>query len=507
MKDYQTNKKSNTMVDRRFGEMDPTMSLEEKMFLRFQKERTRHVRKSSSYNLGDSDNELLTHRGQVLGSSNINDADWVSSDDEDPSLRDAGRLDRDVVNALHFGGGLRPKDGDASVRGTKLDALQEIVMKSKLHKMQKREAKEEQETERTKLDRAYEELMGTSLLTFDSRTGSDRRPEGGRYSGEDAYDQSLVEMMYEARLPASERTKSAEELALEEQRRIEDLETRRLERMKAGPVTTGGVNEGVQGRKRGAGRHVSDDAIDDDSFRCNNGPADRQTGRGVAGEDSAAYNEYIRVDDIQDEEYEDSEEDGEEGSDCDGEEDEGDDSGGEDSDDGDEDSEDADDNGEDDSDDNDEDDSDDNPNETSNASIMKNKKRHDANKKAVCSDDDDDSYDGNPRAVVKRTKKEQAIDNDIAVNLEMPHKIDCPADLEAFDELVEEYVRDELVDLCALVDRIIAWNSVHLPGAVGKENRQSMHNFLDVLLKHFVRVGDSLSINDEEQQKKTLLQV
>lgn len=494
------------MVDRRFGEMDPTMSLEEKMFLRFQKERTRHVRKSSSYNLGDSDNELLTHRGQVLGSSNINDAEWVSSDDEDHSLRDAGRLDRDVVNALHFGGGLRPKDGDASARGTKLDALQEIVMKSKLHKMQKREAKEEQETERTKLDRAYEELMGTSLLAFDSRTGSDRRPEGGRYSGEDAYDQSLVEMMYEARLPASERTKSAEELALEEQRRIEELETQRLARMKAGPVmAAGGVDEGVKGRKKGGGRHVSDDAIDDDSFRSNDGPVDRQTGRGVAGEDSAAYNEYIRADDMQDEEYEDSEEEEEEGSDEDGEEGSDED---EDEDDGDgssgEEIEDEDDNGE--------DDSDDNPNGISKTETVKSKKRQDANKKAACGgddDEDDNSYDDNPRVVVKRAKKEQAIDTAAAaaVNLEMPHKIDCPADLEAFDELVEEFVRDELVDLCALVDRIIAWNSVHLPGAAGKENRHSMHNFLDVLLKHFVRVGDSLSINDEEQQKKTLLQV
>ncbi len=80
---------------------------------------------------------------------------------------------------------------------------------------------------------------------------------------------------------------------------------------------------------------------------------------------------------------------------------------------------------------------------------------------------------------------------DDGVNLAMPHKISCPADLEAFDELVEQHVRCD-ADMCALITRILAWNSVHLPGAQGQENKNLMHNFLDVLLKHFVRVGDSL---------------
>ena len=64
----------------------------------------------------------------------------------------------------------------------------------------------------------------------------------------------------------------------------------------------------------------------------------------------------------------------------------------------------------------------------------------------------------------------------------MPHKLACPGTLEEFDALVRQYVRS-VPDMHELVARIAAWNSVHLPGAAGAENRGKMHNFLDVLLK------------------------
>ena len=74
----------------------------------------------------------------------------------------------------------------------------------------------------------------------------------------------------------------------------------------------------------------------------------------------------------------------------------------------------------------------------------------------------------------------------------MPHKLACPGTLEDFDELVRQYVRS-VPDMHELVSRITAWNSVHLPGAAGMENRGKMHNFLDVLFKVLVRVGDTLA--------------
>jgi hypothetical protein len=144
LQDYQSSKKSNSFQDRRFGEQDPTISLEEKMFVRFQKERLKKSRNASIFNLdsgGGGLQEQLTHKGQILGDGNYRDADGFDDDDDDDD-----NLGRDVVNQLHFGGGLVPKAASAahssssdqldatdgpssSSRNSRLDALQEIVMK------------------------------------------------------------------------------------------------------------------------------------------------------------------------------------------------------------------------------------------------------------------------------------------------------------------------------------------------------------------------------------------
>jgi Nop14-like family len=51
-----------TLLLRRFGESDADLSLEDKMFLRFQKERVKKARNVSLFNLEGSDN-VLTHKG------------------------------------------------------------------------------------------------------------------------------------------------------------------------------------------------------------------------------------------------------------------------------------------------------------------------------------------------------------------------------------------------------------------------------------------------------------
>ena len=97
------------------------MSVEEKNFMKLQKEKQHATKKYSSiFNLEDDDSELLTHQGSVLGSSNIQDNSWADDTDDN-------NLQKDVVNALHFGGGFVQKASDLSgVSGTqqknKLDA-------------------------------------------------------------------------------------------------------------------------------------------------------------------------------------------------------------------------------------------------------------------------------------------------------------------------------------------------------------------------------------------------
>jgi len=67
-------------VDRRFGENDPTLSLEERMLERFTKERQR-VSKGAAFNLEDE--EELTHYGQSLSKLDDFDNVGLGLDDDD----------------------------------------------------------------------------------------------------------------------------------------------------------------------------------------------------------------------------------------------------------------------------------------------------------------------------------------------------------------------------------------------------------------------------------------
>lgn len=82
LKEYNEKGRTGGIVDRRFGENDPTMSLEERMLERFTKERQR-ASKGIAFNLEDDDD--LTHYGQSL--SKLDDFDHVGlridSDEEE----------------------------------------------------------------------------------------------------------------------------------------------------------------------------------------------------------------------------------------------------------------------------------------------------------------------------------------------------------------------------------------------------------------------------------------
>lgn len=84
MKEYEEKERAGGVIDRRFGENDPTMSLEERMLERFTKERQRSS-KGAAFNLEDEDE--LTHYGQSL--SKLDDFDNVGmleSDEEEETL-------------------------------------------------------------------------------------------------------------------------------------------------------------------------------------------------------------------------------------------------------------------------------------------------------------------------------------------------------------------------------------------------------------------------------------
>lgn len=83
----------------RFGEDDASLLLEEKMWARMQRERNQRSRSVGMLNLGDGEglSDLLTHKGRALGT---NYQDDTQSDEDD-------NLNAEVVDRLHFGGGMK----------------------------------------------------------------------------------------------------------------------------------------------------------------------------------------------------------------------------------------------------------------------------------------------------------------------------------------------------------------------------------------------------------------
>jgi len=504
--DYLSTKKTNSFADRRFGESDADLSLEDKMFLRFQKERVKKAKNVSIFNL-DGGEDTLTHKGEILGKSNVDDNDW-HSDDEDGH----GGLDKEVVNSLHFGGFEATKGKGANVYGpghdeadkapkNRLDALQEIVMKSKLYKLQKKEVKEEQENNREKLDKDYDELLKESLLDFNKKNKKyDKEDKNEEKEIIDEYDVALNAMLYDVKTKPTDRTKSDEEKAIAAREQLEELESARLRRMNM----------------------TSDVDNKDIDAALNGGEGDKKKRKRITDDevDNTFGSGYVKDEDEEDEDDEEEEDD---------EEDDDDDEEGDEDDNEENDDEDGDDDEDDDGDEEEEEEEDDWEVEgdetvpTSKDEIESKDIKIKKNKKVV--NDENEETEEEPETKPKKGKKgvqsleiikkpevetvvtdrgrnnaDKAIKKlaKEGVNDEMPHKITCPSSVEEFDQLTSTYVKSA-ADLRELITRILAWNSVHLPGHEGSENKGRMHNFLDVLLKLFVRVGDSLSVEGCEE--------
>ena len=85
--EYDRRHKSSSFVDRRFGEYNPSISLEDKMLKRFTEERMNRAPKTSMFDLNDDDAELgLTHFGQSLSGLDEMPDVLPDDDDDDPGM-------------------------------------------------------------------------------------------------------------------------------------------------------------------------------------------------------------------------------------------------------------------------------------------------------------------------------------------------------------------------------------------------------------------------------------
>ncbi|NXQ63016.1 NOP14 protein, partial [Anthoscopus minutus] len=232
LKEYKEREKTNVFKDKRFGEYNTKLTPEEKMIRRFALERQQNYGKKNIYNLNED--EELTHYGQSLAEiEKLNDIV-----DSDSDTEERGTLSAELT-AAHFGGGgglLRKKvssepqgDEEEEKPKSRKELIEEMIAKSKQEK-QERQTRRESALELTeKLDKDWKEIQ---TLIAHKTPKSERKDKEVEKPKPDEYDMIVRELGFEMKAKPSERLKTEEELAKEEQARLQKLEADRLRRMR-----------------------------------------------------------------------------------------------------------------------------------------------------------------------------------------------------------------------------------------------------------------------------------
>ncbi|KAG8777045.1 nucleolar complex protein 14, partial [Serendipita sp. 397] len=309
--EYEKKAKSGGVVDRRFGEDDPTMTLEERMLARFTKERQRSS-KAAMFNLED-DTEL-THYGRSL--SNLDDFDNVGLTLNDADEDDAGQIDAATVKSTHFKGFSdeeEEEDDGPPRKKTKAEVMAEVVAKSKEHKYARQLQREQDESTRHELDEDFDAIRGMlfpksspakapPLPTPKPTPASGSTNAQSKPAMDRDYDTFVRELAMDKRAQPKDRTKTEEELALEEKNALELAERKRLKRMMGEPEESEDEDGKSRKRKRG-GDDLDDDFLLDDDLISGLG-----TGLNTVGVDE----DEEHPEESQEDEDEDEEEDGDE---------------------------------------------------------------------------------------------------------------------------------------------------------------------------------------------------
>ncbi|BEJ18214.1 hypothetical protein CspHIS471_0704910 [Cutaneotrichosporon sp. HIS471] len=231
-----------TFRDRRFGENDPTMSVEDRMLERYTRERQRGQGKKGMFNLEDDEGFDdddgfalgLTHGGRSVMDLPGDDFDMLGMGDEEES----GAISRQRVAREHFGGFRDEEDeeDEGERKKTKHEVMSEIIAKSKGYKLERQKQRDEDEEMREQLDDGLDELR--ELLAGNAPVkpavqlpGVERgAPIADQHNDKD-YDQFVRSLAFEARAKPKDRTKTEEEEAADEVARLQAAEAKRLRRM------------------------------------------------------------------------------------------------------------------------------------------------------------------------------------------------------------------------------------------------------------------------------------
>ncbi len=244
-------------MDRRFGENDPTMTPEEKALERFVKDKQRWSKKDSLFDLEDpEEDEQLTHFGESLlfekpgRTDDFNEVDLDHSDDDRPNghAEERPRKRRMLSKNDSSEEDFVEEDGVRLERSkTKKEVMEEIIAKSKLHKYERQQAKDDDDDLRAELDKGLPDLF--ALMRGNSRPpqpsaapptqSSGMNPDRlallngkDRSQADKEYDERLRQMAMDQRAKPTLRTLTNEEKLQHEAQRLKELEEKRLQRMR-----------------------------------------------------------------------------------------------------------------------------------------------------------------------------------------------------------------------------------------------------------------------------------
>ncbi|KAK7606136.1 nucleolar protein 14 [Phyllosticta paracitricarpa] len=255
--ELQKRNKTGGIIDRRIGENDPTMTLEDKMLERFTRERSR--KKGNVFDLEDDadDEEVqLTHGGMALNLSGEHDdfdagsLEGGSDDDGDVERKPKRRRNNDDEAEAE------DDEEQPEKKKTKAEVMKEVIAKSKMHKYERQQEKEDDEDLREKLDEGMLDMLAElgrykkppppppkaeeasgGLGSMDPERAKLMNPEDKKKADKE-YDRLMREMKLDKRAAPTTRVKSDEEKAKEEAERLKELEQKRLKRMMGEDVSS-----------------------------------------------------------------------------------------------------------------------------------------------------------------------------------------------------------------------------------------------------------------------------
>jgi len=246
------------IMDRRFGENDPTMTPEERAAERFARASQKKLRKDSMFNLEEEDDDeefTLTHKGESLS---FGDGEAPQDDFEEElevdDMSDSG-MPRKRKRLLDDGEFEEPGSQDEEEvpgrKKSKHEVMQEVIAKSKFYKAQRQMAKEDDDDLREELDKGlpdlFEMLRGVKPPPKPEPPKSDiasMNPDRAallqgksQVDTEAEYDQRLKQLTFDKRSMPTDRTKTEEEKVEEEAQRLKKLEEERVRRMRGEEVS------------------------------------------------------------------------------------------------------------------------------------------------------------------------------------------------------------------------------------------------------------------------------